>query len=109
MDSISTINSSSDLLPANDYLERSLIAKAVGIEDETGKRKFQDQIGRLIEYARSKGAKSANDMVFEVKKLANRVGTPIGDHLARHLSTYAYLEMERNRLDDQLKVMSKTK
>ena len=105
----STIISDNDLAPTSDYLERAYVAKTIGIEDETGKKKFQDQIGRLIEYARHKGASNADEMTIEIKRLMNRVGTPIGIHLARHLSTYAYLEMERDRLDQQLQELATTK
>ena len=69
-------------------------------------KKHQDQIKRLIEWAQAKGAKDTTDIVWSIRQLANRVGSPhIGNDWAQHLAEYAYLELERNKIDGQLKEM----
>lgn len=90
--------------PVTDEYERMSIGKAVGLKDFPEVRKYAHQIDRLMEWARVKGAKDSEDMVWQIRQLANRVGGPtIGNNWAQHLSTYAYLEMEKLKIDKQLK------
>ena len=80
------------------------VGKALGITDLGEIDKNQHQIERLIEWAQMKGAKDDMDIVWSIKQLANRVGSPgLGNNWAQHLSTYAYLEMEKLKIDKQLR------
>lgn len=90
--------------PFVDEITRDQVAKALGLKNFGEIKKNQDHIKRLIDWASSKGAKDTTDIVWSVKQLANRVGSPkIGNNWAQHLGQYAYLEMERMKLDDQIK------
>lgn len=89
-----------------DDMDRYAIGRAVGLNNFDEIKKYQDQIKRLHEWARMKGAKDREDSVWQIKQLANRIGGPtIGNNWAQHLSTYAHLEMERMGLDTQLRSM----
>jgi len=88
--------------PSNDT--KLAVGKALGITDLGKIDDNQHQIERLIEWANARGAKDDADVVWSVRQLANRVGAPgIGNNWAQHLSTYAYLEMEKLKIDKQLK------
>jgi hypothetical protein len=90
--------------PMIDNLTRDQIAKALGLQNFGEIKKNQDHIQRLIDWAQAKGAKDTTDIVWAVKQLANRVGSPkIGNNWAEHLGQYAYLELERIKIEDQLK------
>lgn len=93
--------------PITDYFEKLKLGHSVGLKTLTQIDKYKHELTRLKQYAESKGAKNIAEIVFEVKKLANRVGSPtIGDDWAKHLSTYAYLEMQKEDIDKELKVIA---
>jgi hypothetical protein len=89
-----------------DEFNRNAVARALNLKDYGEIKKNQDQIKRLIEWAKVKGAKDYTDITNSIKELANRVGSPkLGNNWAQHLSQYAYLEMERMKIDEQLREM----
>ena len=76
----------------------------VGCRDFAEVKKNQHAIERLIDWGRAKGVKDTEDLLWNIRQLANRVGkSPLGMPIAKHLSTYAYLEMERLKIDNQMK------
>ena len=88
---------------AGDFMTQHAIASAVGLENSSEISKYAHQIERLNQWATMKGAKDTADKVWQIKQLANRIGGPtIGNNWAKHLATYAFLEMERMKLDQQL-------
>lgn len=95
--------------PADPFVDDSLkmkVGEELGLKDFGDIKKNQHAVERIIEWARMKGAKDSSDLLWNVRQLANRVGSsPLGQSLAKHLSTYAYLEMERLKLDKELKNM----
>lgn len=94
-------------IPIDNELEKIYLARNLGMENFDDMKKYQDQLERLIAWAREKGATSREDIAWQVKSLAGRVGGPqFGNNIVQHLSQWAYLEMERNRLDRQMKEMS---
>lgn len=89
--------------PFNDNSLRNAIARELGLKDYGETKKYQHQIERLIQWAEAKGAKDNTDVIYSIKELAGRIGSPtIGNNWAQHLSTYAYLEMERLKIDQQM-------
>lgn len=89
--------------PFIDDITRNQVAHSLGLEKYSDIHKNQDNIKRLIDWAQAKGAKDRADVVWSIKQLANRVGSPkIGNNWAQHLGQYAYLEMERMKLDNEL-------
>lgn len=84
------------------------IANSLGIEKQSDQIKYQDQIQRLAEWAKAKGAKDNTDIIWQIKQLANRIGGPqIGNNWAQHLSQYAYLELQRIGIDRDLRSLEK--
>lgn len=89
--------------PFIDDITTTQVARALGLERHADIKKYQDQIKRLIDWAKEKGSKDDTDIVWSIKQLGNKVGSPkLGNNWAQHLSQYAYLEMERMKLDKQL-------
>lgn len=92
--------------PNNDQL--SDVAHALGLEMHSDIHKNQNALERLVEWAQMKGAKDSSEIISHIKELAGTVGSnPLGGNMAKHLSTYAYLEMERARIDRELSKMDK--
>lgn len=90
--------------PFIDDTSKLQIAHALGLESLEDIKKYQDQIARLTEWGKAKGAKDTLDLIWQIKDLANRIGGPrFGENNVRNLSTYAYLELERMKIDKQLK------
>lgn len=94
-------------IPTDEELVKIHLARTLGLENLEDIKKYQDQLSRLIEWAQEKGAQTREDIAWQVKSLAGRVGGPqFGNNIVQHLSQWAYLELERNRLDRQMKEMS---
>lgn len=99
--------------PATDIVsdnnqQLSDIGHAIGLEMHSDIKKEQHALERLIEWANMKGAKDSSEIISHIKELANRVGaSPLGGSIAKNLSTYAYLEMERARIDRELSKLDK--
>jgi hypothetical protein len=92
----------------NDDFERNAVARALGFDSFKEIRKNQDQIKRLIDWAHAKGAKDYIDVQKSIQELANRVGSPhLGNNWAQHLAQYAYLDMEKMKIDGELKSFEK--
>jgi len=92
--------------PFIDELTRDQVGKALGLKNFPEIKKNQDQIKRLIDWAYAKGAKDTTDVVWNIKQLANRIGSPkLGNNWPQHLATYAYLEMQRLEIDKSLREM----
>lgn len=92
-----------DALSPEDHEIRSL-ARSLGIDNEGNLTKHQDRLSRIYKWAKEKGAEDAADVIWSVQQLANRIGSPpVGTNNVEHLSTYAYLELERMELDKKLK------
>lgn len=83
--------------------ELHAIAHSLGIDKMSEMKRFQDQLGRVYEWAKLRGASSLTEMVTEINSLRNRVGNPN----IYNLSVYAGLELERMRLEGQMKKMEK--
>lgn len=91
----------------NDDSEKLYLANSLGIKNLDEIRKNDLQIQRLVDWAKAKGATTREDIAWSIRQLAARVGTPaIGDGNIKHLSVYAYLELERLKIDKQLKEMT---
>lgn len=91
-----------------DHITFDRIGHELGFEKYSDIKKNQHSIERLIEWGQLKGAKNDHDIVSFIKELAGRIGAPtMGNNWAKHLSTYAYLEAERLRIEKELQFMSK--
>jgi hypothetical protein len=90
--------------PGADDVTRTQVEKALGLEKHSDIVKAGDHVRRLIEWAVAEGAKDSMDIVWKIKQLQSRIGSPhLGESWPSHLGQFVYLEMERNRIDKQLK------
>lgn len=94
-------------VPADGELEKLSLARSLGLENLNDMSKFDDQLSNLVEWAKAKGAKSREDIIWQVRELSNMIGGPrVGTPMVRNLSQYAYLEMEKIKIDKQMKEMT---
>lgn len=83
--------------------ELHAIAHSLGVDKLSEMKQFKDQLARVYEWAKLKGADSLSDMIVEINGLRSRVGNPN----IFNLSVYAGLELERLRLEEKMKKMEK--
>jgi hypothetical protein len=68
--------------------------------------KYDTELERILEWARMKGAKSVEDILWEVRYLATRLGTPgIGESRIKWIYQYVFLENEDHIIKQQMKRM----
>jgi hypothetical protein len=92
--------------PVIDELVRDAVAKELGLRNFGDIRKNQDKLKTIIDWAYVKGAKDRMDVIWAVKQLAGRVGSPkLGNNWPEHLAQFCYLEMESVKLNTELKSM----
>jgi hypothetical protein len=64
------------------------------------------KVQALLDYAENKGAKTAEDILWEVRYLANHLGTPgYGESRLSFLYEYVYLLKESDTIKDKMKKM----
>jgi hypothetical protein len=79
------------------------IAKELGMEDLSKIDQESDKLKSLIEWARNNGAEDDIDIVYQIKKLSNRIGAPVlGENKMTKLARYVYLENERNAIEEKM-------
>jgi hypothetical protein len=85
-----------------DYAKRK-IAEILGDDPE----KVEDyKVAALYKYTQDKGAKSIEDVLWEIRYIANRLGTPgYGESRLNYLYEYIYLLNESKSVEDKLKKM----
>lgn len=90
--------------PLYNDVTKTEVEKSLGLEKHSDIVKSSDHVRRLIEWAISKGAKDTTDIIWSIKQLQSRIGSPhLGETWPSHLGQFVYLEMERDRIDNQLK------
>lgn len=80
------------------------VARAFGVTDLGEAKKYQDQIKNMVEYAYSKGAKSREDVVWELRQIGAIIGSPkLGNNWFQHLNRWIYLNNEKSKLEKEIK------
>jgi uncharacterized protein YoxC len=88
-------------LADSDTVVTSEIAKEIGVEiKET--TKYNHDLKLILDYVKQKGAKTLNEVIWEVRELSNKVGKPAFGHPITKMSRFAYLYTERNKIDKEL-------
>lgn len=83
-----------DSVPATttEDIERFTVAEALRLEKIDDIKANENNINRILEYAKAQGAKDKISLLAEIASLRNRLGNPtVGE-----MSAWAYLAMERN-------------
>lgn len=92
-----------------DEFNRNAVARLLNLDNLNDIKKNQDRIQRLIDWAQAKGAKDMQEILWNIKQLQNRSGSPsLGSDWPKHLSQIAYLEMERMKLDKDINDLTST-
>lgn len=87
-----------------DELAKQKIVQILGNDSTNPKKDFQSQA--ILDYVKSKGAKTMDDVLWEVRMIANRLGTPgYGESNLSFVYEYIYLLNESKNLNDKLKRM----
>jgi len=83
----------------DDELARLAVARSLGLKDFTEMKKYQDQIARLTDWAKSEGAEDLNGLVSRINALRSDVGMNKDIY---SLSVYAGMALEKLHLDKEM-------
>jgi hypothetical protein len=82
----------------------SQVASVLGLASlETGR--YSQEITDLIDWAKANGAKTMDDILYEIRYLSNKLGNNPNEKKIKTISRYVYLSGERNRLNTELERM----
>ena len=70
---------------------------------ETGR--YSQEITDLIDWAKANGAKTMDDILYEIRYLSNKLGNNPNEKKIKTISRYVYLSGERSRLNTELERM----
>lgn len=83
---------------------KTKINEILGAEHEVSK--VDTELTKILEWAEGKGAKTLEDVLWEVRELANHLGTPsYGESRLKFLYQYVYLLNESREITNKLKKM----
>jgi hypothetical protein len=87
-----------------DEYAKSKIAEILGEDPSKAKEDYKRQA--ILDYVKSKGAKTLEDVLWEVRYIANHVGTPgYGESRLNYIYEYVYLLTESKNIESKLKKM----
>lgn len=90
--------------PQADELEMMAVAKSLGESDLKKIGEYGSHLKRIVEWAKLTGAKDTEDVLWKVRQLAGRIGSPqFGESNVSHIGQYIYMEMERLELEKKLR------
>lgn len=79
--------------------ERISVSKALGLDKISDFKQYQDQIFRIIEWAKSDGSSRISDILARINEMQNQVGNSKSIY---NLSVYAGMQLEQLRLERNL-------
>lgn len=81
--------------------EINQIAARQVLEIDRDNTDYDDEIDILVRWAKANGAEDYQDIKWAIRDLRMRLGTPtFGDHI-KHISRYAYLDLEEKRIKSE--------
>lgn len=89
---------------ANNAVTDMQVAQVLGLAS-TESGKYSQEIRDAIEWAKSNGAKTIDDILYEIRYLANRLGNNPNEKKIKTISRYIFLAGERNRLNTEIERM----
>ena len=82
----------------------SQVASVLGLASlETGR--YSQEIADVIDWAKANGAKSLEDIIYEIRFLTNKLGNNPNEKKIKTISRYVYLSGERNKLNTEIERM----
>lgn len=89
---------------ANDALVSMQVAQVLGLASlESGK--YSQEIKDVIDWAKANGAKSIDDIMYEIRYLSNKLGNNPNEKKIKTISRYVFLSNERSRLNNEIERM----
>ena len=77
------------------------VAQLLGLASlEAGR--YSQEISDVIEWAKANGAKTLDDIMYEIKYLTNRLGNNPNEKKIKTISRYVFLTKERSRLNTEI-------
>ena len=80
------------------------VAQLLGLASMEAGR-YSQEITDAIEWAKSNGAKTMEDILYEIRYLSNRLGNNPNEKKIKTISRYIFLASKRNRLNTELERM----
>jgi len=88
----------------NNALLHSQIGQQLGLASlEYGK--YTHEIDNIIDWAKANGAKTMEDILYEIRYLSNVLGNNPMEKKVRTISRYVFLATEKNRLNQEMERM----
>ncbi len=85
------------------YLQLKLASDLGLASMEQGK--YSHEINELIDFARANGAKTMDDILYEIRYLSNMLGTNPNEKKIKTLSRYVFLHKEKQSIDTEIERM----
>ena len=95
-----------ETLPGNntvidDAILHSQIGQQLGLASlET--EKYGHEIDRIVEWAKANGAKTLDDIIYEIKYLSNKLGHNPMEKRIKTISRYVFLSTEKQKLNREI-------
>ena len=92
-----------NLVPQDNFTEYK-VASLFGLASmESGK--YSQEISELVEWAKNHGAKSIDDVLYEIRSLSNSIGTRDNEKKIKTVARYVYLANEKAKLSQDMERM----
>jgi len=89
--------------PIDGFTEQS-IASALGLASLEASR-YSQEIKDIVEWARLNGAKTMDDILYEIRYLSNILGNREGEKKIKTVARYVYLTNEKNKVQTEMERM----
>jgi len=89
--------------PAGEFILRSSVEEAMGLESKEDKHRYQDKVDTLIEYVRTQTKEMSPEAIkWVIRSLELKLGTPLfSEKRINYVAQYAWLCMETDRLEKE--------
>lgn len=86
-----------------DFINKMAIGDVLGME-RSELHKYEKSVNTLLDYVRTQTDDlSPENIKWTIRQLHTKTGTPpLGEHTITYLSRYAYLRMEKGKLEKEL-------
>ena len=91
--------------PVRPEVIRSSVEQAMGLESQEDMHRYQDKVDILVEYTKSQTKDwSPESIKWVIRSLEMKLGTPpFSEKRINYVAQYAYLMMEKRKLDSDIK------
>lgn len=90
-----------DTFTGSDTIALSKIAEELNVDSLTTTKNNFD-LERLLKYAQQRGATDINEILWEIRDLANKVGNSLTENKLKRMARFAFLFGERRSIDKEI-------